>query len=227
VNTLKEPPSNDTCGVARFNMVEQQIRTWDVLDQRILDLLHQLPREDFVPPAYSGVAYADTAIPLGDGQFMLPPRIVARALQALEPQPLDRVLEVGTGSGYMTTALAVLSAYVVSVEISQALHTQASARLKARGIRNVSLVQGDGATGWEADSPYDVIVMTGSMPELNPAIQQQLKLGGRLFAIVGRSPAMEARLITRVGPNAWSDTTLFETVVAPLAGTEKPRAFKL
>lgn len=212
---------------ARFNMVEQQVRTWEVLDQRILDLLHRLPREDYVPAAYRGVAYADTAIPLDDGQFMLPPRVVARALQALDPQPLDRVLEVGTGSGYLTTALASLAAHVVSVEISHALHSQASARLKAHGVRNVSLVQGDGAAGWEAESPYDVIAVTGSMPVLNPALPQQLKLGGRLFVVVGRSPAMEALLITRVGASEWSTVSLFETVVAALVGTDEPRPFTL
>lgn len=219
--------ANDSIELARFNMVEQQVRTWDVLDQRILDLLHALPREDFVPGTYKGVAYADTNVPLGDGQFMLAPRIVARALQATTPQPLDRVLEVGTGSGYLTAALAALSAHVVSVELSQTLYTQAGARLKSKGIRNVSLINGNGAKGWEVDSPYDVIVFTGSMPVLDPALLQQLKLGGRLFAIVGRSPAMEAQLVTRVGPSAWSTEGLFETVVGPLAGTEQPRKFVL
>lgn len=213
--------------LARFNMVEQQVRTWDVLDPSILDLLHELPREDFVPEAYQGVAYADTNIPLGDGQFMLPPRIVARALQALAPRPLDRVLEVGTGSGYMTAALAHMASHVVSVEMSSSLHSQAVTRFKSMGIRNVSLVRGDGAHGWDADSPYDVIVFTGSMPTLDPALAQQLKLGGRLFAIVGQAPAMEAKLVTRVDASSWSTEGIFETVVAPLAGVEKPREFKL
>ena len=212
---------------ARYNMVEQQVRTWEVLDQRILDLLHAVPREEFVPEAYAGVAYADTNIPLGDGQFMLPPRVVARALQALGPNSLDRVLEVGTGSGYLTQLLASLSAHVVTVELSQTLHQEAAARLKARGVRNVSLMHGDGAKGWESESPYDVIAVTGSLPRMEPAFREQLKVGGRLFVVVGRAPAMEALLITRVGANAWSTTSLFETVIPSLAGAEEPRPFVL
>ena len=212
---------------ARFNMVEQQIRTWDVLDQRVLDLLHTVPREKFVPGPYAGVAYADTNIPLSDGQFMLPPRVVARILQALQPQRMDRVLEVGTGSGYLTRLLASLSAHVVSLEISPTLHAQAAARLKAEGVRNVTLVHADGVHGWETDAPYDAIAFTGSLPELDPSVQQQLKLGGRLFAILGRSPAMEAVMITRVSANEWATTSLFETVVEPLSGAEEPRRFAL
>ncbi|NKC14448.1 MAG: methyltransferase domain-containing protein [Gammaproteobacteria bacterium] len=208
-------------------MVEQQIRTWEVLNQRILDLFHAIPREDFVSRSYVGVAYADTNIPLGDGQFMLPPKVIARALQALNPQPLDRVLEIGTGSAYLTVLLAKLSAHVVSVEISQALHIQAASRLKSRGVKNVSPMLGDGAKGWDAESPYDVIMVTGSMPSLAPTLSQQLKVGGRLFVIVGRSPAMEALLVTRVGADAWSTVSLFETVVPTLAGIEELRPFKL
>jgi protein-L-isoaspartate(D-aspartate) O-methyltransferase len=212
---------------ARFNMVEQQVRTWEVLDQRVLDLLHNIAREDFVPAAYRGVSYADTSIPLEDGQFMLPPRVIARIMQALEPQRMDRVLEVGTGSGYLTRMLASLCAHVVSVECSATLHAQAAARIKAQGIRNVTLVHGDALRGWESDSPYDAIALTGSVPELDPAIRQQLKLGGRLFAIIGRSPAMEAVLITRVSADEWSTESLFETVVEPLSGAEEPRRFRL
>ena len=212
---------------ARFNMVEQQIRTWEVLDSRVLDLLHEVPREKFVPEPYRGVAYADTNVPLDDGQFMLPPRVVARILQALQPKRMDRVLEIGTGSGYLTRLLASLSAHVVSIEISPALHTQAAARLKYQGIRNVTLVRADGVHGWETDAPYDAIAFTGSMPEIDPDVQQQLKLGGRMFAIVGRSPAMQALLTTRVSANEWTTTSLFETVVAPLTGAEEPRRFTL
>lgn len=223
-NTDAQTPTLDR---ARFNMVEQQVRTWEVLDQRVLDLLHTIPREDFVQQAYRGVCYADTSIPLDDGQFMLPPRVIARILQALQPQRMDRVLEVGTGSGYLTRMLASLSAHVVSVECSSTLHSQAAARLKAQGIRNVTLVHGDAARGWDADSPYDAIAMTGSVPELDPAIRQQLKLGGRLFALVGRRPAMDAILVTRVSADEWSTQSLFETVVEPLSGAEEPRRFKL
>lgn len=212
---------------ARFNMVEQQIRTWEVLDSRVLDLLHEVPREKFVPEPYSGVAYADTNVPLDDGQFMLPPRVVARILQALQPKRMDRVLEIGTGSGYLTRLFASLSAHVVSVEISPTLHTQAAARLKSQGIRNVTLVHADGVHGWETDAPYDAIAFTGSMPKIDPDVQQQLKLGGRMFAIVGRSPAMQALLTTRVSANEWATTSLFETVVAPLTGAEEPRCFTL
>lgn len=223
-NPTTQQPNLDT---ARFNMVEQQIRTWEVLDPRVLDLLHAVPRENFVPPQYQGVAYADTNIPLDEGQFMLPPRVVARILQALQPQRMDRVLEVGTGSGYLTRLLASLSAHVVSLEVSPTLHAKAAARLKAEGVRNVTLVHADGVHGWETDAPYDAIAFTGSLPELDPAVKQQLKLGGRLFAIVGRSPAMEAQLTTRVSANEWATTSLFETVVAPLTGAEEPRKFAL
>ena len=223
-NGQAQPSNTDR---ARFNMVEQQVRTWEVLDPRVLDLLHQIPREDFVPEAYAGVAYADTSIPLDDGQYMLPPRVAARIVQALQPTRMDRVLEVGTGSGYLTRLLSSLSAHVVSLEMSATLHQKAAARLKAQSIRNVTLVHADGVHGWETDAPYDCIVFTGSMPRLDPNIRQQLKLGGRLFAIIGRPPAMEAIMITRVSADEWSSVSIFETVVEPLTGADEPRTFTL
>ncbi len=223
-NMSSQPANTDR---ARFNMVEQQVRTWDVLDPRVLDLLHEVPREDYVPDAYAGVAYADTSIPLDDGQFMLPPRVAARIVQALEPNRMDRVLEVGTGSGYLTRLLCSLSAHVVSVEMSSTLHQKATAKFKAQSIRNVTFVHADGLNGWETDAPYDCIVFTGSMPSLNQDIKQQLKLGGRLFVIIGRPPAMEAVMITRVSADEWSTVSLFETVVEPLTGADEPRAFTL
>ena len=212
--------------LARFNMVEQQVRTWDVLDPTILDLLHELPREGFVPEAYQGVAYADTNIPLGDGQFMLPPRIVARALQALAPKPLDRVLEVGTGSGYITACLAGLCKRVVSVEYYEDLHRDAAARLQEKGIRNVELFHGDAISGWQPEQAHDVVVVTGSVPVIPEVFLGWVNPGGRLFIVTGEAPAMEARLLTRLGVSDWSEESLFETDLPRLINSEPPPVFE-
>ena len=204
---------------ARFNMVEQQVRPWDVLDQRVLDRLAEVPREDFVPPAYKNLAYADTQIPIGQGQIMLPPKIEARLLQALDLKEPDLVLEIGTGTGYLTAVMAGLAGQVISVDIFPELRC-----LPAPYLRNVSLVVGDAAQGWLKGGPFDAIAVTGSLPNLPKAFLEALKLGGRLFVVLGRAPAMEAVLITRVGEREWSREGLFETVIPALLNSEpKPK----
>lgn len=212
---------------ARFNMVEQQIRTWEVLDQRVLDLMARVPREDFVPAAYRNLAFADTCVPLDHGQVMMLPRVEARMLQALQVEPTDRVLEVGTGSGFVTALLASLGGHVTSVEIHASLKDAAQAKLDAHGVDNVDLYLGDASHGWERAAPYDVIAVTGSVPAMEEAFQASLAVGGRLFLVVGREPAMEALLITRESESQWATESLFETVLAPLEGVEAPERFVL
>jgi len=209
---------------ARFNMIEQQIRTWEVLDPVVLDLLHQVPREEFVPAAYRGLAFADLEIPLGHGQSMLSPKLEARMLQALGLRKTDTVLEIGTGSGYMTALLANLAQHVYSVEIIQELSQGAAQKLAAHGIANVTLEVGDGAHSWDAGN-YDVIVLTGSLPLLPADFQARLKPGGRLLAVVGEAPAMEAMLVTCVSPGVYHRTTLFETSIPALANAPQPQRF--
>ena len=212
---------------ARFNMIEQQIRTWEVLDRRVLDVVASLPREDFVPERYRRLAYADLSLPIGHDQVMMPPKVEARMLQALDVQPADKVLEVGTGSGFVTACLARLGGHVHSVEILESFLGPARRRLEAHGITNVTLENGDAARGWSRHAPYDVIAVTGSLPEMEEAFKLQLAVGGRLFVIVGEEPVMEARLYTRVGEDAWSMDSLFETVVPPLINAPRPRRFVL
>ncbi|MBD3669293.1 MAG: protein-L-isoaspartate O-methyltransferase [Gammaproteobacteria bacterium] len=212
---------------ARQNMVEQQIRPWDVLDQEVLSLLDQIPRDEFVPDNYKNLAYADMRIPLGHGQFMLEPKVEARILQALVVDAGDKVLEVGTGSGYMTALLAAQAEQVYSVEIHPELQAQAKQRLASHDITNVTLESGDAARAWDAHAPYDAIVITGSMPVLPERYRQSLAVGGRLFVIVGDSPAMEAHVITRLGQDEFTDEVLFETDLPPLENAEQPERFIL
>ena len=209
---------------ARFNMVEQQVRTWDVLDQEVLDLLFEVKREHFVPPTYRALAFADVEIPLGDGEYMWTPKMEARVVQELELQRDESTLEIGTGSGYLTALLARRSADVTSVEINPRFLVQASARLSSAGIRNVRLEKGDGARGWR-DETYDAIVLTGSTPVLPDSWFRQLRPGGRLFAVVGDAPAMAARLARWSAPGAITQQDLFETVVAPLKNAPQPERF--
>ncbi len=211
---------------AHFNMIEQQVRTWDVLDPMVLDLLARVAREDFVPEEYIGLAYADLSIPLGHGEVMMHPVVEARMLQALDMQATDNVLEVGTGSGYITALLASVTSQVTSVEIHDDLRQEAGQRLTAKGIGNVTLETGDASQGWRADERYDVIVLTGSTPILPESFRTSLDLGGRLFAIVGESPLMEARLITRTGDDEWDQRVLFETDVPSLINAPKPGGFE-
>jgi protein-L-isoaspartate(D-aspartate) O-methyltransferase len=212
---------------ARVNMVEQQIRTWEVLDQKVLDLMAQVPREDFVPAAYRNLAFADTCIPLPHGQTMMVPRVEARMLQVLQIEPGERVLEVGTGSGFVTALLARLAAHVTSIEIHDGLRRDALVKLEDHGIDNVELHTGDASRGWDRGAPYDVVAVTGSLPVLDQRFQASLAIGGRLFVIVGQEPAMEALLITRTSESQWATESLFETVVPPLVGVEQPERFVL
>ncbi len=212
---------------ARFNMIEQQIRPWEVLDQQVLDLLNKLPREDFVPERYRKLAYMDTTISLGNDQVMMPPRVEARILQALNVHPDETVLEVGTGSGYVTALLASLGDHVYSVDINAEMTRTAGEKLADRGISNVTLETGDAARGWDAHAPYDVIVITGSLPLLPTSFKRTLKEGGRLVAVVGDSPVMEVVLITRVGESEWAQETLFETDLPALINAPEPERFTL
>jgi protein-L-isoaspartate(D-aspartate) O-methyltransferase len=201
---------------ARFNMVEQQIRPWEVLDQQVLDLLYVVRREEFVPPAYRALAFSDLEIPIGEGEKMMQPKVEARILQEVAPAKTDKVLEVGTGSGYMAALLAHRARHVHSVEISPTLKSFGEANLRRAGIVNVTVELGDAARGWPKHAPYDVIVLTGSTPVLPDAFLAQLAPGGRLFAVVGEPPVMSARLVTAVGGGAFNSLDLFETLLAPL-----------
>jgi protein-L-isoaspartate(D-aspartate) O-methyltransferase len=210
---------------ARFNMIEQQIRTWEVLDQRVLDILFKVRREEFVPQSYRALAFFDMEIPLGHGEKMLHPKLEARMVQELALAPTDRVLEVGTGSGYMTALLATLGGHVYSVDIIPDFTRAASERLAAHGIRNVTLETGDASRGWDRHGPYDAIVLTASVPLLPEGFVASLKPGGRLLAVVGEPPVMEARLVTSAGGGAASTITLFETCIAPLKNAPQPERF--
>lgn len=210
---------------ARFNMIEQQIRPWEVLDQRVLDVMTRIPREDFVPSRYRNLAFADVAIPLGHGQVMMRPNLEGRLLQALNPQPADTVLEVGTGSGYLTACLASLGGRVVSVDIVPEFIQAAQTQLQAHGVHNVTVHCGDAAPGW-GDYRYDVIAITGSLPMLPQRWREQLAIGGRLFVIVGQEPIMAALLMTRSGEQEWTEESLFETQLPPLLNVETPARFE-
>jgi protein-L-isoaspartate(D-aspartate) O-methyltransferase len=211
---------------ARSNMVEQQIRTWEVLDQDVLDLLYTVPREDFVPQGYRNLAFTDMEIPVGEGQKMWPPKMEARILQELAVKKADRVLEVGTGSGYLTALLAHRAAHVYSVEIHPALAAFGKANIARHGVDNVTLEIGDGARGYGKWGPYDVVVLTGSVPVLPGAVLESLAPGGRAFAVVGDAPAMSARLVSCTVPGAFRTAELFETLLAPLANCAQPSRFR-
>ncbi len=209
---------------ARFNMIEQQIRPWDVLDQDVLDLLFVVKREDFVPLAYKNLAFVDTEIPLPVGA-MFTPKLEARLLQEVNLKKHENVLEIGTGSGYMAALLAHKGRHVTSVEIAPANLALAQQNLARAGIDNVTLELGNGAQGWTKGAPFDVIVVSGSLPVLPDALLKQIKVGGRLAVIVGTAPVMTAQLITRVGEAAYDTLKLFETDVAPLVDALTPSQF--
>ena len=211
---------------ARYNMVEQQIRPWNILDKTVLGLLFEAKREEYVPAAYRELALADIEIPLGFGEAMLPPKLEAKILQAVRLRKSDRVLEIGSGSGYMTTLLASHGQHVYSVEIVPELSAMAEKNLKAHHVGNVTLEVGDGSKGWGSHGPYDVIVLTGSTPVLPEEFQRELHLGGRLFAIVGEDPVMKATLITRIGKDSWHTEDLFETRVQPLKNAARAQKFE-
>jgi protein-L-isoaspartate(D-aspartate) O-methyltransferase len=212
---------------ARYNMIEQQIRPWDVLDQRVLDLITSVRREKYVPEKYRDVAFADLRIPLGDGQSMLEPKLQARILQAVNVQPGDHVLEIGTGSGYLTACLAELADSVVSYDINEKLSKQAGHNLASDDHENVSLRVGDAVGDLQLNEQFDVIVVTGSLPVMDKRFHNLLKINGRLFLVVGEEPAMEALLITRVGEHEWATESLFETEIPPLVNAHAPSHFHL
>lgn len=209
---------------ARFNMVEQQIRPWDVLNADVLDLLKKIKRENFVPVDQRSLAFMDVAIPLGHGALMWEPKLEARALQALALKHNDQVLEVGTGSGYLTALLSKFATHVTSVEKVSELSAMAVKNLAAQHIDNVTLEIGDAAKGWGSNQ-YDAIVLTGSVPLQPVELMSALKVGGRLFAVIGDAPAMRACLITRQADGGYESVTLFETNVAPLLNATQPERF--
>ena len=210
---------------ARFNMVEQQIRPWEVLDQDVLDLLMTVKREEFVPAAYRDLAFTEVEIPIGCGQVMLKPVIEGKVLQALRLGKADSVLEVGTGSGYFAALLAARTEWVRTIELEPELVKLASANLARNGVENVVVVQGDGIAGWAERAPYDVIVVSGGLPFVPQSLLEQLKVGGRLFAFVGEAPVMKARLITCEAEGRFRTEDVFETVVPMLENAPQREAF--
>ena len=211
---------------ARFNMVEQQIRPWEVLDSRVLSLLETIHREDFVPVRYRKLAFADIAVPLECGQVMMRPKIEARMLQALELGEDETVLEIGTGSGFVTACLASLAKRVVSVEVFKELHSEASEKLQDKRITNVDLFVGDVMNGWQPEQAHDVVVVTGSIPAVLEQFKGWVNPGGRMFIVTGNSPVMEAKLLTRLDVTKWTEESLFETDLPRLVNSEPPPVFE-
>lgn len=213
---------------ARFNMIEQQVRPWMVLDPDVLDTLGGLPRHAFVPRGYEGLAYADTRIPIGHGQTMMAPVVEGRLLQALEILPEDRILEIGTGTGFLTACLARLGSHVDSVDIHEDFCSRAGDRLRDQGFDNVALAVGDAAGGWPGERAWDVIAITGALPEVPEAYLRALAPQGRLFAIIGEDdrPIMEAVRMTRVDTEEWTRDSLFETWINVLDHARRPPRFE-
>ncbi len=201
---------------ARFNMIEQQIRPWNVLDQDVLDLLVVVKREEFVPPACKNLAFVDTEIPLPGGEAMFTPKLEARLLQEVMLKKHENVLEIGAGSGYMAALLAHKGRHVTSIEISPELKAMAESNLAHAGVTNVTVELGDGSTGWAKGAPYDVIVISGALEVLPEEFLAQIKVGGRIAVIEGTAPVMSANIITRVGEAAYDTVKVFETEVKPL-----------
>jgi protein-L-isoaspartate(D-aspartate) O-methyltransferase len=216
---------------ARFNMVEQQVRPWDVLDQSVLDLLFAVKREAFVPPAYKALAFTDMEIPLridgvDTGESMWSPKLEARIVQEVALKPHETVLQIGVGSGYLAALLAHKAHHVLAIEIDPRLKGFAKSNLARVGVSNVRIQLGDGSRGWPAQAPYDVIVVTGSLPIVPDALKSQLKIGGRLAVIVGEEPVMTAQLITRPTEAGFDVVKLFETCVKPVRNAERPSSFR-
>lgn len=211
---------------ARRQMVDQQIRTWEVLDPRVLDALSAVPREAFVPPAYRELAFADTPIPIGFGESMLAPVLQGKILQALAPLPTDRILEIGTGTGYLTACLSLLGGATHSLDIRPQFTAAAAANLRHSGHdRNIELETGDAFQRGSSVSEFDVIAVTGSLPVYDTRFQRSLRVGGRLFVVVGVAPVMDATLVRRVDASEWIQESLFETVIDPLLGAAAPLGF--
>ena len=211
--------------LARRNMVQQQIRPWDVIHPRVLEAMAEIPREEFVPEGHRTLALADIELPLGNGHHMLSPRLEARLLQALDVQPGERVLQIGCGSGYLAAVLAWLGGQVTAVESDDEMVMCARRNLSAQEIDNITIETGNAATGWPQQAPYDAIAATGSFAELPDTLLHELTVGGRLFAVVGQPPAMQAVLVTRVGEEEWRREVLFETVLPRLQGATEPSRF--
>ena len=210
---------------ARFNMIEQQIRPWEVLDQNVLSLLAAVRREDFVPSAYRSLAFVDSEVPLPEGQCMLAPKVEARLLQELHLARHERVLEVGAGSGFMAALMSHQAQQVVTLEIRPTLATLARANLQRAGIGNVLVGEADGSKPVASEAPFDAIVLSGSVAEVTPALLARLKVGGRLVGIEGHEPVMRAVHITRVADHQWKRVELFDTVAPRLSGFGEPSRF--
>ncbi len=212
---------------ARDNMIKQQLRTWDVLDETVLEVFATVPRERFVPERYKNLAFADLEIPLGHHQVMMPPKIEGRMVQALSIKSTDNVLEIGTGSGFVTACLAHLGDQVESVDIYEDFSTRAKQNLADNDITNVTLKTGDAAKGWDTGMRYDVIAVTGSLPEYDAWFESNLTIGGRLFVIVGVPPVMEAMLVSRASETEFVRNGLFETAIPPLVNAIRRPQFTL
>lgn len=211
---------------ARFNMVEQQVRPWEVLDERVLELLETTYREDFVPVRYRKMAFTDMAVPLGHGEHMMKPVIEGRLLQALELKPDETVLEIGTGSGFITACLAQLAKQVVSVDIHESFSSEAEAKLKEKNIHNVEFESGDVMTGWQPEQAHDVLVVTGSVEDIPDHFRGWVNPQGRMFVVCGEGPAMTAMLLTKLNATEWREESLFETDLARLTHAEKAPEFE-
>ncbi|MGB0722383.1 MAG: protein-L-isoaspartate O-methyltransferase family protein [Gammaproteobacteria bacterium] len=211
---------------ARYNMIEQQIRPWDVLDADILKLLAETPREDFVPEEYKALAFSDLKIPLNDSAVMMNPNVEGRILQTLEVKPSDKALEIGTGSGFLTACLAHLASHVTSVEIDPELADSARARLQAHGINNATIECGDARGGWGDGERFDVIAVTGAIAEMTLNYREMIAVGGRMFVIMGSGDILEACLVTRIAETQWHTESLFETHIPYLKGMEPAATFE-
>ncbi len=212
---------------ARHLMIEQQLRTWDVLDEQVLEVIRTTPRENFVPEQYRTLALTDMRIPLPHGQVMIEPKMEARMLQEVEPHPEDEALVIGTGSGYLVACLAQMVAHVTTVELFEDISAQAAEHLKSHDIENVTLVVGDAGNGWDDGRRYDVIIVTGSLPKVPQSLAQSMAVGGRMFIVVGQEPVMEALLLTRTGEDSWTSDSLFDTCIKRLENVPEERKFAL
>lgn len=211
---------------AIFNMVEQQIRTWDVLDPTVLDLFSIIARESFVTEAQKGLAYADTELPIGHGQNMLAPKVEGRILQAVQIKPTDKVLVIGTGSGYLTALAAKLAKSVIALEINPALSAVAKQRIEQFSLHNVECRVGDGVNGYAAGAPYDVVIYAGALEMRNKTAENMLNVGGRLIALIGQEPIMEAHLITRINAQDFKEEIVFESYLPLLTNAPKRVQFE-
>ncbi len=210
---------------ARTNMITQQIRTWDVLDRNVLELIGKVHREDYIPPEFVPLAFADTPIPIGHGQITMPPKLEARLLQSLALKPTDRVLEIGTGCAYLSALLAHAAAFVTSIDLYPDFTAEAGKKLARAGITNIDLQTGDIFTDWQSDQQYDAIAVTGSVPVLNDLLLPNLNRGGKMFVIVGEAPVMDARLIRRID-HGYAGESLFETELPALIGAPATDRFQ-